>query len=407
MAEWSKTGSIRPGVHIDILNNISNPYPIYNSWREEHPVFQLEANGVWAVCKYEDVKLALKRHDIFSSVGTQELLQPDWLEERYRRDFSFLVQDAPEHMKHRKLVSKEFAMSAVELFKPFIAKAAHSLISKMSPHQEIEFLEDIASPFSSSIIDHIIGTENSCKLIGVRKYPQQISQNIFLKPDPKYIEDLQNSTLNVNQYFSALIQKRRAEPRDDIISKLLSAKIDGEIITDDMISNLAGTLLLGGTNALIHFLCQAMIQLSRCPELYHSLQKKPELIPNFIGELLRFSSVSPTVIRKTKEEVTLSGVIIPKGEIVLLFLASANHDPSVFPDPDDFIMNRVNIHEHLAFGFGAHQCLGRHLLRIEVQIILECIFNSFDGVSCPDDDLLEWNNSWIMNSLEKLPVRFH
>ncbi|MBL4803048.1 MAG: cytochrome P450 [Emcibacter sp.] len=406
MTEWRETDSIRPGVHIDILTNIPNPYRIYKSWREEHPVFQLEPHGFWAVCGYADVKFASRRHDIFSSVGVKIVMQPEWLEESYWRDFSFLVQDAPDHMKSRKLVNKEFGLKAVKLFIPFIEKAAHSLISEISPDQEIEFLEGVAAPFSSGLIDHIIGTENSQKLSDIQEYSERNKQNILSKPDGEYIENLQNSVLNINQYFDNLIQKRRANPKDDLISKLLSTKLEGEKLTDDMVSNLVELLLLAGTNTLSHFLCHGMIQLSRSPDLFYKLKKKPELIPDFIEELLRHSTIGPISLRKTTEAVILSGVTIPKGEIVLLFLASANRDATIFPDPDDFIMKRANIHEHLAFGIGAHQCLGRHLLRLEAKIIVECILKSFNGISCPEEDQLEWNNSWIMNSIEKLPVRF-
>ena len=405
MPDKIKISSTKAGIHIDLLKNQSNPYPIYKSWREKHSVFQLEPNGYWAVCRHKDVKFALKNVDLFSSEASKEFFQPKWLDKRLWRDLAFLTMNPPEHMKHRKLVDKQFATEAVELLKPFMAKAAHTLISKISPHQEIEFFEEFACPYAGSLMDHIIGTRDSKNLKDLLSQPQQNEQNITSIPDAQTIKKIEKNIRKRNYYFQSIIEKRRVKPEEDLISKLIFAEVDGKKLEDDMISNLAELLLLAGTHGLIHSLCHVMIQLSRQPGLFLSLQQKPELIPAFIEELLRYSTVAAAVLRRTREKVTLSGVTIPKGENVLLFLASANRDPDIFPDPDDFDMSRSNLNEHLAFGFGSHHCLGARLTRTSIQVVLEGILHSFNGISCPPDDQLNWN-LWMVNTVEELPVRF-
>ena len=404
-----KTGAIDPirsGIHIGLLKHLSNPYPVYKLWREQHPVFQLEPKGFWAVCRYDNICFALKHPELFSSTAVKDLFQPEWLDKQYWRNLFFLIEDPPEHTAHRMLVSKEFAAESVELLAPFMRKHTKALLAKISPHQEIEFIQDFAYPCIGNLIDHIVGTEDSLSLKEVQLQPEINEQNLSSKPDPQTIEEIQQNILNKIDYFKALIQKRRLRPKEDLISKLISVEVDGVPLSDDMISNAVELLLLAGTHGPVHSLSHVLIQLSRRPDLFNILQRKPHIIPAFIEESLRFSSVAPMVFRRTKEAVTLSGVTIPAGETILLFLASANRDPDIFPDPDNFDISRPNIHKHVAFGYGPHQCLGAHLTRVKLRVVLECILKKFDGISCPADDQLEWN-SWMVNSVNALPISFY
>lgn len=397
---------ITPAIQIESLKNLSNPYPIYKVWREKHPVLQLEPNGFWAISRYDDICFALKHPELFSSTAIKDLFQPEWLDKQYWRNLFFLVEDPPEHTAHRMLVSKEFAAEAVELLASFMRKHANVLLAKIPPHQEIEFIQDFAYPCIGNLIDHIVGTEDSLSLKEVQLQPEINEQNLSSKPDQKVIEEIQKSILNKVSYFTEIIQKRRIKPEEDLISKLISSKVDDAPLSDDMISNAVELLLLAGTHGPVHSLSHVMIQLSHRPDLFKRLQNEPDLVPAFIEESLRFSSVAPMVFRRTKEAVTLSRVTIPEGETVILFLASANRDADIFSNPDDFDISRSNTHKHIAFGYGPHQCLGAHLTRVKLRVVLECILKKFNGISCPADDQLEWN-SWMVNSVNALPVSFY
>jgi len=402
----SKINPIGPNIHLGPLKHLSNPYPIYKLWREQHPVFQLESNGFWAVCKYDDVCFALKYPDLFSSTAVKDLFQPEWLDKKYWRNLFFLIEDPPEHTAHRMLVSKEFAKETIELLVPFMRRTTKGLLNKIIPHQKIEFIQDFAYPCIGNLIDHIVGTEDSLSLKEVQLQPKINEKNLSREPDPDHIVEIERNIQNKIDYFNSLIQKRREKPEKDLISKLISAEVDGVPLTDDMISNAVELLLLAGTHGPVHSLSHVMIQMSRRPDLFKRLQIDPHLIPAFIEESLRYSSVAPMVFRRTKQAVTLSGVTIPEGEMVMLFLASANRDPDIFSDPDDFDIGRSNIHKHIAFGYGPHQCLGAHLTRVKIRVVLECILKNFNGISCPDDDQMEWN-SWMVNSVNALPMSFY
>lgn len=388
------------------IKHLSNPYPMYKAWREKHPVFQLEPNGFWAVSTYDDVCFALKHPELFSSIAVKDLFQPAWLDKEYWRNLFFLVEDPPEHTTHRMLVSGEFAKETVTLLVPFMGLTAQALLDKIPAHQEIEFIQDFAYPCIGNLIDHIVGTEDSLSLKEVQLQPEINEKNLSAKPEQKIIEEVQKNILNKVNYFTAIIQKRRETPEKDLISKLISAEVGGAPLTDDMISNAVELLLLAGTHGPVHSLSHAMIHLSRRPDLFKRLKSAPDLVPAFIEESLRYSSVAPMVFRRTKEDVTLSGVTIPEGETVMLFLASANRDPDIFTDPAEFNITRPNIHKHVAFGYGPHQCLGAHLTRVKLRVVLECILKKFNGISCPEDDQMEWN-SWMVNSVNALPLSFY
>ncbi len=400
------SGPERSAIHIDILTGEANPYPFYKLWRMNNPVFQFEPDGLWAVCRYDDVKYALTNPGIFSSEANKDYFQTKWLDRRYWKDLGFLSMDPPEHTRYRRLISKDFAYEAVKLLVPFMKETVRSLISNIPPHQETEFLGEFACPCAGNLIDHILGTENGLILKNLQTQPQLDNVHDLLKPDPRLIKEQEHAAQQEIDYLMSFIEKRRLKPEDDLISKLLSVELDGKKLTDTMICNIMSLFLLAGTNALSHLLCHMIIFLSRRPDIFQALKKDSSEIPAFIEELLRFSSPAPTVIRRTTEGVILSGVTIPKGKNVLLFIASANRDPSIFPKPDEFDITRPNINKHLSFGFGPHKCLGAYLTRLKVRIILECILDKFNGVTCPGDDQLDWNNSFMMNSVEKLPLSF-
>lgn len=400
---------IASNISVDLLRGLSNPHSLYNQWREKHPVFKFSGEPMnwWAVCRYEDVVFALKHPDLFSSNAIKSLFQHEWLDKKDHKDLGFTVQDPPDHTKNRQVVSEEFSKYRIAELENIIRETVQPFLAKLSPQKEIEFLDEFAYPYFANITDQMLGTENSMGLEELRLQPSVCEKGMVSNPSPEVMEEIKVGIQKNDCYIQSFINKRLENPSNDIISKLLAAKIDGEKLTDDKISNTIQLFLTAAAIGPIHGLSHCIIQLSRRPEIFKLLKEDLDLIPKFIEESLRFASGSTTAIRETREDVTLSGVTIPKGENVLLFLASANRDPSIFTDPDEFDMFRDNIHKHIAFGHGPHICIGNHLTRSTFHVVLEGIIRKFDGVSCPPDEELKWNTSWLIHSVDKLPVRFY
>ena len=398
---------VRPGIHMSLLENQENPFPIYEKLREHYPVCQLEPDGHWAVSRYDDVRFALRRPDLFSSSGFKATLQPDWLSAEYRgRDLFILMQDPVDHMKYRPLVSKAFVGQAIDALIPLMRETAQSLVEKIRPNEEIDFLEDFAYPYVHKIIGKITGVEEGQSLEEVRQWMGLIGKVTRTRPDDQYIRALEAALLAQKVHFDAIIRDRRERPRQDLISALVHSKVDGEYLTDHMLRNALDLLLVAGYHTSLQILCHSMIWLSRRPEIRWALAADPHLIPAFVEELLRLESIASAILRQTTDKITLSGVIIPKGATVFLLLAAANRDPSQFPDPGEFKMGRKNIKRHMAFGHGPHTCVGAALARLEVRIALETILAAFDNFSCPADHELCWSKSIMNRSVSELPTVF-
>lgn len=226
------------------------------------------------------------------------------------------------------------------------------------------------------------------------------------RPDPKRLAEFEAILRRQHQVFDTLVYERKANPGDDILSDLVLGEVNGSPLTDLELRNavelLVGASLHGPTVTFVH----AIRLLSRGSVLFKTLKTTPELIPRFVDELLRYESPVPTTLRRVAKPITVSGVQIPEGDLVLLLIAAANRDPAKFAIPDRFDLMRQRGKQHLAFGFGAHLCLGAALARLELTIMVEQLVRTFSAVRCPEDTALNWNKSVFIRAVFDLPARF-
>ncbi|MBL4838701.1 MAG: cytochrome P450 [Kordiimonadaceae bacterium] len=411
--------STRPGIHIDEFANTGDPYTRYATMREEFPVCQLEPKGIWAISRYKDIEFICKRPKIFSSSGMKALLQPEWMPDDCKRTLSVLTLDPPEHTPLRRKIDsavghqrilKALAQAMHNHAERLVDKIAHSKdtqTQKTCQQKECDFIAEFASPYIETFINRVIGLENKKPPPKeMADHPEMTNRNISDIPSDQYIQDQITSIRKSKNYFGPLINDWHNSPENDLISTLALTVIDGEPLTNNEIRNAVELVSLAGTQGPTMLLAHAMIRFSRQPELLHQLIENPKRISSFIEELLRHISPAPAVLRKTTAAITLSGVEIPEGATMLLLYASANRDPRMFDDPDTFDMSRSNIKQHLAFGYGPHFCAGAALTRLEVRIALEAIIAKFQHISCPPDHEINWNNSWMANTMRDLPIQF-
>ena len=401
--------SARNGLHLASLKNQPNPLPFYAKLLEPHPVCRVEPGGLWAVSRYDDVCFAEKRYDRFSASGDMELFHPRWLKLDYVRDLFLGAQDPPVHTKRRALVNPAFAGKAISALKPKIEEMARSLVGNIRPGCPIEFVTEIAYPYVGAASRQMTGLDEE-------EIPEQLKRWVSLNednlcadddPDERYISSVRQAVLKQNERLCEAIDRRRGRPGPGLISALVHAEMDGQKLDDDVLLNAVEQMLVGGLHPPAQLLCQSIRNLSRRPDLLVLLLDNTDLIPAFVEEVLRYESIGPAQLRRTVDDVTLSGVTIPKGDLVLVFLGAANHDPRQFPNPDSFDIFRPNLKKHLGFGIGPHLCIGAALARLQAAALLEAILQRFTRISCPDDQDLEWNTSWLMRSICALPVTFN
>ena len=404
MSKVRPLGDIHP--RIDILDPAvcENPYPLYAALRRENPVCQVEPGGIWLITRYDDVQFALKRTEIFSSSGFREMLSPDWLRDECKRDLSILSQDPPQHTRTRVLVNRAFVARVINDMVPFMERTAAALVAGMERNGSCEFLGEFAYPYAGRIISKITGIDQYQTVDELRHWSEVTEVINSTRPDDRAAAIVQDALLAQNAHFAAVIADRRANPRNDLITGVIDAEIDGRRLDDTQLLNVMNLLIGAGFTTTAHALCNGLIVLAGRSDIAAALRETPAGIPAFIEELLRYLGPSQRLLRTTAQAVELSGTLIPAGATVLVALASANRDGTRFPNPDRFDMARPNSREHVAFGGGPHICIGAALARHELKVALEAILRSFERIECPRLDELDWIDSLVTHAVRELPL---
>jgi cytochrome P450 len=287
---------------------------------------------------------------------------------------------------------------------PFMERSAAELVATIERGECADFLGRFAYPYAGRIISTITGIDKYQTVEELRHWSEVTEVINSTQPDERAAAIVQDALLAQNAHFAAVIADRLAAPREDLITGIIDAEIDGRRLDQPQLLNVMNLLIGAGFTTTAHALCNAMILLARRPDIAMALRRDLAGIPAFLEELLRYSGPSQRLLRTTTQPVELSGHTIPAGATVLLALASANRDGQRFPRPDDFDMARPNIREHLAFGGGPHVCIGAALARQEIRVALEAILAAFDTIVCPAPAELTWIDSLVTLTVRELPL---
>ncbi|MEM8682174.1 MAG: cytochrome P450 [Pseudomonadota bacterium] len=400
----------RPG--IDLLSEIieNGPFPIYARLRRDHPVCQIEPHGFWVVSRFDDVRRVLEDWETFASSVADDLYDFDSSDSKpagQKNDPPRLIlsQDPPDHGKYRDLVKKFFLDSANKRLIPLMRDTARSLLDNFNDTTPVDFVEHFAYPYVGAIVKSIVGLDDRQSMAELREWVM-LEERVSLKQtDEDFISAFDAALARQNGHFIDTIKERREHPRDDLITELVNAKVDGEKLSDSEICGLLCLIVSAGFMTSVHMLSHAVILLSRNPEVYSELRSTPDAIPGFGKELLRFSPPVLGTIRRTTRAVRIGDVEIPEGETVIPIMASANRDPEAFANPDTFDLNRQRAGRQLSFGYGVHTCLGAALARLELNVVLETLLDANLRFVCPSDDEMTPVQTLFIRGVSKLPVR--
>ena len=349
----------------------NGPYEIYRRMREESPVYYNEEYDFYALSRHEDVAAAFKDFQTYSSaygldLATVKSNQPMPVK-------MIIVMDPPEHRQMRSLVNKVFTPRAIEAMRPMVTETIDRYISR-ADHHRFDVVQDFSARFPVEVITQMLGVPE--------EYRQQVGQwvDTSLRREPGQIEmseeGLQAVGESIGLYYQ-LIQERRAEPRDDMFSRLIAAEVareDGEKERLDDLEIAGFATLLGGAGAetVTKLIGNAAATFARFPDQWQMLLDDRTKIPAAVEELLRYEAPNQYNVRRSMKEVTLHGVTIPAGKPVFLLGGSANRDPEAFTDADTFDIDRNRAEaQNLGFGYGVHSCLGAALARMESAVALE------------------------------------
>jgi cytochrome P450 len=343
-----------------------NPFLVYSALRRTSPVFRVPRQKFWMLLDYESVKRALHDPAVFSSRAAPPGGKPlDWL----------IFLDAPLHTKLRALVMRTFTPRAVASLEPRIETLTHELLDKVIARGTMDLATEFAAPLPLLVIGELLGVPASD-----RELLSRWSDAILHLGDTIYggeraakaIADYRAVKEEMAPYVQRQLAERRVTPRDDLLTRLVEATVDGERLTEEEILSFFQLLLLAGSETTTNLISNAMLCFIAYPDQLARLRSAPELLPSAIEEVLRFRSPLQTVFRSTTCDVELHGRVIPPGQLVLVMVGSANRDPKHFTNPARFDITRAP-NSHIAFGHGAHFCIGSALARLEAKVALPAL----------------------------------
>lgn len=407
------TPPLRPPVAIDVTDPTfkANPFPFYARLRAEAPVFPVtvrRSQRAWLITRYDDVLRVLKddRHfvkDPRNAMSPEQLKKAPKLPSMFKAlERGLLTLDGADHDRLKVLVHKAFTPRMVEQMRDQIQQVADRALDQAERNGRMDLISEFALPIPMIMIGRILGVpaqDNHRFSRGMRAFIAVGGQRNLLVNIPLMLSFI--------GYLRKLIKLRRANPQDDLTSALVRAQEGNDQLTDDEILAMVFLLLSAGHETTVNLIGSGMLALLEHPDQLAGLRDNPALIKPAIEELVRYVVPAETATeRYATEDITIAGTTIPKGELVLAVIASANRDPNYFDDPDTVNITREP-NKHLSFGQGIHYCLGAPLARLEAQIGISTLIKRAPGLRLSvTPNQLRWRGGLIVRGLEALPVSF-
>ncbi|MBW4601921.1 MAG: cytochrome P450 [Calothrix sp. FI2-JRJ7] len=387
----------------------ANPFPTFKYWRHNRPVVPVKVFGqrAWLVTRYDSVVTTLtderfvknRRNATDGKKNPPQMWLPGFVKPLER---NMLDSDDPDHARLRSLVHQAFTPRLIAQMETRIHRLAHELIDKAIAKGEMDLIRDFALPIPMVVISEMLGVAEQDRAAFHRWSNVMVSvtkpiDGIFAIP----------SLYQLVKFLRRLLSEHRLNPQDDLTSALLQASSEGSKLSEDEVVGMAALLLTAGHETTVNLIGNSVLALLAHPAELERLRTKPELMKSAIEELVRYTSpVLFATERYTREDITIAGTTIPACELVFAVLGSANHDESIFENPETLILDRQN-NKHVGFGSGMHYCLGAPLARLESSIAFQVLFERLPNLRLAiNPESLRWNSSLIMRGASSIPVKF-
>lgn len=389
---------------------IENPYPSYRWLHDNSPWFKVPDAPLHVAVRYADCQELLRDRRL--GHGFRERMVSQFGEEVFDRHpaykglgNSILLMDPPDHRRIRGLVAKAFDARRTEAMRPRVREIAHRLIDRFEADGAGDLVALFNHPLPVLVICEMLGVPEADhgRFIGASKVAGRV-----IDPTPMSADELSDADERVQEnhgYFSGLLDQRRRQPEDDLLSALVHAETeDGKLSYDELIANVS-LLFAAGHETTVNLIGNGLLALWRHPDELAKLRADLDLTPSAVEEFLRFDSSVQLSGRTALEPFEYQGQTIAKGDQVLTLLAAANRDPAVFSEPDRFDITRDEA-KPLSFGGGIHFCLGAQLARIEADEALRVLFERLPGLELDDVATPARKPTITLRGLERLPARW-
>lgn len=402
--------------HMFAKETLMDPFAHYRAMHESGTAIQhLPEMNTYVVYSYDLCAEATGRTQEFSNDFTSLMGSTDpeieaILAEGYDSPGTLLTVDAPIHTRNRKLVNLAFSAPRVNAIEQDMRSKSIQLIESMADKGSCEFVEAFAIPLPVAMIAQQIGLDNDPKQVkywsdcAVDRFSQMVDRERELECARSYVQ--------YQKYMKGKIDDRRANGGNDLLTDLVQARVEGETpLTDEEIMSIMQQFMVAGNETTTSTIAGGLLQLIRNPDQMAKARaaaggRDPKTITNLVEEALRYESPSAGMWRIVREDAELGGVKIPKGATLQLRYAAANRDPTKFPDPDKFDIERANARTHLAFGKGPHMCVGNMLSRKEMFVAFDELLNRLDNFAIADESGIMVLPNILLRGVTRLPITF-
>ncbi|MEU1626347.1 cytochrome P450 [Streptomyces sp. NPDC020096] len=374
-----------------------NPFALWRWMRENEPVVWHEPGvfpGFWSLTRFDEVKEVLRDAETFSS-SSGILLRPLAQGEDPGSNRTLALSDPPRHTVLRGAIAGWFAPRNLRLLTDSLNCAAHSIVRAAVRASQIDFVTDVAAKLPLEVV---------CTFLGI---PDEDRPSIVEWSTDAFCagtaEERSIAHLQILDYFGDLVDRRRAEPGEDLVSVLAGVRFEGGYLPLDEVVLNCDNLLVGGTENVRLAMSGGMLALLDRPDQWALLRDGfDDVVDTAVEEILRWTSSATHILRRARRDVVLGGQRIRRGDLVVCWLTSANRDPAQFTDPDVFDVRRTP-NRHLALGAGPHYCVGTQLAKLEIRAVLREFFAQVGQVVADGDP--EYLDSIVVNGLRRLPLR--
>ncbi|MBI1817699.1 MAG: cytochrome P450 [Deltaproteobacteria bacterium] len=382
-----------------------DPFPLYARARREQPVYAHTEFPIVSVFRYADIQAILKDPVTWSN----KFPPPPGIDPTMFPEPSMLGQDPPQHTRLRGLVNQAFTPRIIRRLESRMHEIANELLDRALEQGEVDLIQALTYPLPVTVIAEIIGVPAEDRE-QFKQWSDAAVENLgnllFVPPAPEQMVEFRRRFDQMRGYFITLAEERRRQPREDLLTGLVQAEVEGSKLTHEEMLQMLVLLLVAGNETTTTLIGNAALTLIEHPEALARLRAEPDLLPSAIEEVLRYSSPVQMDPRVATRRVELHGHTIEPGRFVVSWLGSANRDEEMFANGERFDIAREE-NRHLAFGFGTHYCLGANLARLEAQVAIGTLLKRTRSFERTTSELLPLHPSIVFRAVTKLPLRLY
>lgn len=391
----------------------ADPYPYYARLRAEAPVYRPPTRSDLVITRYDDVARVLRSPDVSRDLDANARFDADNPVAVARRERrvgakTILDLDPPDHTRLRRLVSKAFTPSAVERLRAWMTARVDAVLDRAAAAGGMELIDELAFPFPFDVISELLGMPTD-RAPEVRDWSMALTAGLEPQATLADLDARDEALTHMIPYLLEIIEARRADPRDDVLSALIAVEDDGDTLSAAELLSFVILLYVAGHETTVNLIGNGALALLRHPDQLAAWRDDPALDAVAVDELLRYDGPVQHTARVAMQPMTFVGaggeeIVAEPGQLLLTALGSANHDPAVFDDPDTLRLGRPNANRHLGFSAGIHYCLGAPLAKLEATIALSHLIRRFPGMRMVGEP--HWRDRITIRGVDRLTLEF-